>query len=409
MFKGKKVRVGLLGFGVVGGGFLDIVEKNIGKNNIEIVVILVKNREKYRSNRYFSKITEDINTVFERDLDIIVEVIGGIYPAFDYIKMALERKIHVVTSNKNLIAEKGGELAKLSIEHNVNLKFEAAVAGGIPIIKTIGESLGGNRINSIKAILNGTTNFILSKMYNEDVSYEAALKESQNLDFAETDTDSDILGYDAARKLGILSTLAYNKQIYWKDAYLEGLTKISKKDIDYAKKINCKIKLVGYSKYENNEIVAFVRPLLVEENDILARVDNEFNIIVVNGDSVGDVTFVGKGVGRLATGSAVYSDIIDIIDSRVFDIGAFCKEKTEVKHIIAEKCGVLIRFKGYNKNGIIEIINENFLDYKIIDEKDELVIFANANSEYEINSILNSIKNKGYYENCNKVLKIVRF
>ncbi len=353
-------------------------------------------------------VTESIDEVFGSNIDILVEVMGNIAPTFEYIKRALNNNIHVVTANKDLMAEKGYELTSLAIKNNVSLKFEASVAGGIPIIKSIIESLGGNRINSINAILNGTTNFILSKMYEENLSYEVALKQAQELGFAESNPDSDVLGYDAARKLAILSTLAYDKQIYWKDTYLEGITSIDEKDIEYAKQIGCKIKLIGYSKYENDRVSAFVRPVLVENDNILARIDNEFNIVVVNGDSVGEVSFVGKGAGSLATGSAVYSDVVDIIDNRISNIESFGKEKIIIKQTIKERCGALLRFINYNKIEIINIINSCLINYEILNNDDkELVILVNANSEYEINNSLCLIKDKGYCEKYNKLLKIV--
>ncbi|MBU5308692.1 homoserine dehydrogenase [Clostridioides mangenotii] len=404
----KKIRIGLLGYGVVGSGFIDVVEKNKCKNDIEISKILVNNIEKHRNKEYYDVVTESIDEVFDSNIDILVEVMGNIAPTFEYIKRALNNNIHVVTANKDLMAEKGYELTSLAIKNNVSLKFEASVAGGIPIIKSIIESLGGNRINSINAILNGTTNFILSKMYEENLSYEVALKQAQELGFAESNPDSDVLGYDAARKLAILSTLAYDKQIYWKDTYLEGITSIDEKDIEYAKQIGCKIKLIGYSKYENDKVSAFVRPVLVEKDNILARIDNEFNIVVVNGDSVGEVSFVGKGAGSLATGSAVYSDVVDIIDNRISNIESFGKEKIIIKQTIKERCGALLRFINYNKTEIINIINSCFINYEILNNDDkELVILVNANSEYEINNSLCLIQDKGYCEKYNKLLKIV--
>ncbi|MDL0391196.1 homoserine dehydrogenase, partial [Clostridioides difficile] len=341
----NKVKIGVLGYGVVGSGLIDIIDNNKEKRNIEIVGILVNNLEKHKDKKYSNIITNNIDDIFNKDIDILVEVMGGLEPSLSYIKKALNNKIHVVTANKDLLAECGDELAKLASENKVSIKFEASVAGGIPVLKPIIESLEGNNIDSINAILNGTTNFILSKMYDENLSYDMALRQAQELGFAEANPESDVLGYDAARKLSILSTLAYDNRVYWKDVYLEGITDIDEKDIEYAKKLNCKIKLIGQSKYENDKVSAFVRPVLVEKDNILARIDNEFNAVIVNGDSVGEVSFVGKGAGSLATGSAVYSDVIDIIDNRVSSIDSFTKDKIQVNKIVREKCGALLRFK----------------------------------------------------------------
>lgn len=404
----NKIKIGVLGYGTVGSGFIEIIEKNKEKNDIEVYKILVNNKEKHRNRKHFDIVTDDVNEVFKCDIDILVEAMGNLNPTFEYIKRALNNGIHVVTANKDLMAEYGYELTEIAIRNNVSLKFEASVAGGIPIIKSIIESLGGNRINSINAILNGTTNFILSKMYEENLSYDVALKQAQELGFAESNPDSDVLGYDAARKLAILSTLAYDKQIYWKDAYLEGITEIDEKDIEYAKQLECKIKLIGQSRYENDKVSAFVRPVLLGKDNILSRIDNEFNIVVVNGDSVGEVSFVGKGAGSLATGSAVYSDVIDIIDNRISNVESFTKEKINIKQIVREKCGALLRFKNYNRKDILKVIEDCLIDYEVLnDDDDELVILVNANSEYEINNSLCLIKDKGYCEKYNKLLKIV--
>ncbi|MGX9757828.1 homoserine dehydrogenase [Clostridioides difficile] len=402
----NKVKIGILGYGTVGSGLIDIIDNNKEKRNIEIVGILVNNLEKHKEKKYSNIITNNIDDIFEKDIDILVEVMGGLEPTLSYIKKALNNKIHVVTANKDLLAECGDELAKLASENKVSIKFEASVAGGIPVLKPIIESLEGNNIDSINAILNGTTNFILSKMYDEDLSYDMALKQAQELGFAEANPESDVLGYDAARKLSILSTLAYDNRVYWKDVYLEGITDIDEKDIEYAKKLNCKIKLIGQSKYENDKVSAFVRPVLVEKDNILARIDNEFNAVIVNGDSVGEVSFVGKGAGSLATGSAVYSDVIDIIDNRVSSIDSFTKDRIQVNKIVREKCGALLRFKKCNKNEILNIVGNCLVNYDILNDDDELAIMVYADSEYEINNSLCLIKDKGYCEKMNKMLKI---
>ncbi|KPI52620.1 homoserine dehydrogenase [Clostridioides difficile] len=402
----NKVKIGVLGYGTVGSGLIDIIDNNKEKRNIEIVGILVNNLEKHKGKKYSNIITNNIDDIFEKDIDILVEVMGGLEPTLSYIKKALNNKIHVVTANKDLLAECGDELAKLASENKVSIKFEASVAGGIPVLKPIIESLEGNNIDSINAILNGTTNFILSKMYDENLSYDMALKQAQELGFAEANPESDVLGYDAARKLSILSTLAYDNRVYWKDVYLEGITDIDEKDIEYAKKLNCKIKLIGQSKYENDKVSAFVRPVLVEKDNILARIDNEFNAVIVNGDSVGEVSFVGKGAGSLATGSAVYSDVIDIIDNRVSSIDSFTKDKIQVNKIVREKCGALLRFKKCNKDEILNIVENCLVKYDVLNDDDELAIMVYADSEYEINNSLCLIKDKGYCEKMNKMLKI---
>lgn len=400
------MKIGILGYGTVGSGLIELLDNNKDKRNIEIGSILVRDIEKYKNKKYSNKLTTNIEDVFDKDIDIVVELMGGLDPSFEYIKRALNKKIHVVTANKDLIAEHGYELIKIANDNNVSIKFEASVGGGIPVLKPLIESLEGNNIDSINAILNGTTNFILSKMYDEDLSYDEALKQAQELGFAESNPESDVLGYDAARKLSILSTLAYDSRVYWKDLYLEGITNISKIDIDYAKKLNCKIKLLGQSKYQNGKVCGFIRPVLVENENILSKVDNEFNAVTINGDSVGELSFVGKGAGKLATGSAVYGDILDILDNRGSNIKSFTKESLKVEKLVKDKCSALVRFKSNKKKELLEIIEKCSESYDLINEEEELALMVYAKSEYEINNSIRVIKDLGYCECVSKILKI---
>ncbi|MGL5313417.1 MAG: homoserine dehydrogenase [Peptostreptococcaceae bacterium] len=400
------MRIGILGYGTVGSGLVELLDNNKDKRSIEIGSILVRNKDRYEGLKYYDRITTNIEDVFESNIDILVELMGGINPSYEYIKKALNNNINVVTANKDLIAEHGEELIKIAKKNNVSIKFEASVGGGIPVLKPIIESLEGNKIDSIKAILNGTTNFILSKMHDEGISYEEALKQAQELGFAEANPESDVMGYDSARKLSILSTLAYNNRVYWKDLYLEGITNIDEKDIDYAKKLNCKIKLVGQSDYNGDKVCAFVRPVLIDNDNILSRINNEFNAVVVNGDSVGEVSFVGKGAGKLATGSAVYSDILDILDSRNSRVDSFDNGRLEVDKVIKNKCSALIRFESDKRKELLEIIDECSESFDIISEDGELAILVNAKSEYEINNCICVIKDFGYCKNVSKLIKI---
>ena len=400
------MRIAILGYGTVGKGLVEMIEGNKERRNIEITNILVRNKDKYKSSRYSDKITENIEDVFNTDIDILVELMGGLHPSYEYIKRALENKINVVTANKDMLAEYGDKLVKISKDNKVSLRFEASVGGGIPVLKPLTESLEGNDIESVYAILNGTTNFILSKRYDEGLPYEEVLKEAQDLGFAEANPEADVEGYDAARKLSILSTLAYHRRVYWKDFYLEGISNIDMKDIDYAKKMGCKIKLVGQSRKNDKTVSGFVRPVLVDNNSLLSRIDNEYNIVVLNGNSVGELSFVGKGAGKEPTGSAVYSDLIDILDKRISNIDSFMKDKIEVEKTISSNCQVLLRFKSPKKEEIIELIKACVDKYEIIEDNDELAIMVYADSEYEINNILCLIKDKGYCKESRKILKI---
>ena len=400
------MKIGILGYGTVASGLVDIIDNNKDKRDISIEGILVRDVSKHAHRKHSDVLTSDIEDIFNKDVDVIVELLGGLHPSYEYLKRALENKINVVTANKDMLAEYGDKLVKIAKENNVSLRFEASVGGGIPVLKPLTESLEGNDIESMYAILNGTTNFILSKMYDEGLPYEKVLKEAQELGFAEANPEADVEGYDAARKLSILSTLAYHRRVYWKDFYLEGISNLDMKDMDYAKKLGCKIKLVGQSKKNKENVTGFVRPVLVDNNSLLSKIDNEYNIVVLNGNSVGELSFVGKGAGKEPTGSAVYADLIDIFDKRISNIDSFMQEKIEVEKTISNNCQALLRFKSPQKEEIIKLIKACVDEFEIVEDNDELVIMVYANSEYEINNILCLIRDKGYCKESRKLLKI---
>ena len=390
------MKIGILGYGTVASGLVDIIDNNKDKRDISIEGILVRDVKKHEHRKHADVLTDNIEDIFKKDVDVIVELLGGLHPSYEYLKRAIENKINVVTANKDMLAEFGGELVSLAKENGVCIKFEASVGGGIPVLKPLIESLEGNEIDSISAILNGTTNFILSKMYDENLSYDEALKQAQDLGFAEANPEADVMGYDAGRKLSILSTLSFNKRIYWKDFYLEGINKIEPKDIEYAKQLGCKIKLVGRSKINNGKVNGYVRPVLVGNDDIISKIDNEFNIIVVNGDFLGEVSFVGKGAGKDATGSAVYADVLDIYDNRLNNVDAFIKEKVSVDKVVSSECKALIRFKKPQKDKIIQIIKDKFKEAEVIAQDDELAVVVDAPSECAINDSIKFIEYNNY-------------
>ncbi|MGM9536087.1 MAG: homoserine dehydrogenase [Intestinibacter sp.] len=400
------MKIGILGYGTVASGLVDIIDNNKDKRDISIEGILVRDVNKYAHKKHADVLTSNIDDIFAKDIDVMVELLGGLHPSYEYLKKAIENKINVVTANKDMLAEYGAELVSLAKENGVCIKFEASVGGGIPVIKPLIESLEGNEISSISAILNGTTNFILSKMYDENLSYEEALKEAQDLGFAEANPEADVMGYDAGRKLSILSTLSYNKRVYWKDFYLEGIDKIEHKDIEYAKQLGCKIKLVGQSKLKDGKVNGFVRPVLVDNDNIMSKIDNEFNIIVANGDFLGEVSFVGKGAGKDATGSAVYADVLDIYDKRINNIDAFIQEQVPVDKLVSSECKALLRFKKPQKDKIISVLKEKLIDSEVIAQDDELAVMVDASSECAINDSLDAIQNNNYCEDMSKILKL---
>ena len=401
-------KVAIMGYGTVGSGVIELIDINREKqkNNIEITSILVKDINENIDSPHRDILTENVEEFFSKESDIIVELIGGISPAYDYVKRALESKKHVVTANKDLIAAHGAQLFKIANENNVSLKFEAAVGGVIPIIKPMVETLCGNKINSINAILNGTTNFILTKMSNEKVSYDKALKEAQQLGFAEANPESDVMGYDAARKLAILSTLAFNKRVDFNKINIEGITSIDEKDIKYANKYGCSIKLVGEAFEESNGIYATIKPMLVDKKNILTKVDNELNIVVLDSDEFGELSFIGKGAGKLPTGSAVYGDICDIINNRHVIISNFNNEEAKVNYYSNKTCNCILRLKTSDKEETIEKCRKAFNNMKVLDKSnnEEVDIFIECTSEAYIQTLIDNLSNEEYYISSKKLI-----
>ncbi|MGK8454642.1 homoserine dehydrogenase [Staphylococcus epidermidis] len=316
----KELNIALLGLGTVGSGVVKIIEENRQQIkdtiNKDIVIkhILVRDKSKKRPlNISQYHLTEDINDILnDNSIDIVVEVMGGIEPTVDWLRTALKNKKHVITANKDLLAIHLKLLEDLAEENGVALKFEASVAGGIPIVNAINNGLNANNISKFMGIFNGTSNFILSKMTHEQTTFKDALEEAQRLGFAEADPTDDVEGLDAARKVVITSYLSFNQVIKLNDIKLLGISDITLADINAASALNYKIKLIGKGTYENGYVNASVEPTLIHKNHQLAAVENEYNAIYVIGDAVGDTMFYGKGAGSLATGSAVVSDLLNV-------------------------------------------------------------------------------------------------
>lgn len=317
----RNINIAVLGFGNVGSGTIKILnmnkEKIKAKTGCDIIVKNIFVKDIYKEREI--KVSKDILTnnfdqiLSDPSISIVVELLGGIDPAFSYIKRALMSGKNVVTANKQVIALYGNELRKLANENNVSLNYEASVAGGIPILSLLSESLSGNEFSEITGIINGTTNFILTMMTEKGMDYDIALKDAQALGFAEADPSSDVLGEDVAYKLSILAKVGFNFDISPKDIPTEGINKISKDDIEYALEFGYKIKLLATIIKIGNQIECHVRPTFIPISHPLASVSNEYNALLIKGNAVSDVMLYGKGAGGMATGSAVVGDIIDII------------------------------------------------------------------------------------------------
>jgi len=308
----KKVNIGLIGLGTVGTGVVKTL-RNFDYINIKKIAVKSLNKKRNIDNLDETMLTTDIfSIVNDPEIDIVVEVIGGVNPAFDLLKTAIQNKKHIVTANKELLAKHGEELFKLASENNVVIMYEAAVGGGIPIIMPVKMTLSANRIDKIAAILNGTTNYILTKMDEEGADYSEVLAEAQKLGYAETDPTGDVEGFDAAYKIATLATIAFKKRVKIQNIHREGITKISAKDMAYAKQLGYKIKLIALAKMNNNEADVRVHPMLVKSNHTLAHINGVTNAVLLEGFPVGQVILSGPGAGEFPTASSVVGDIVAI-------------------------------------------------------------------------------------------------
>lgn len=313
------INVGIMGLGTVGTGVVELLETNRSTiarrlgDEVEVKKILVRDLSKKRTPYAEGKLTTRADDILEDgEIDVVVELMGGEEPARTYIKKALENKKHVVTANKEVISKHGKELLELAERSGVSLLFEASVGGGIPIIRPMKQCLAANRIMKISGILNGTTNYILTQMREKGWSFGEALREAQRLGYAESDPSADIKGFDAARKLAILSSIGFNVRITPDRVYVEGIERIGPEDIKYAGELGYTIKLLASARRTGEgRVEAVVAPAMLKENHPLSAVRDVYNAILVEGDAVGQVMFYGQGAGKMPTASAVVADIID--------------------------------------------------------------------------------------------------
>ena len=404
------INAALLGLGTVGTGVYKVMRNQKPemqqKLNTQLSVrhILVRNVEKHRDKvddptvltTSFDEILEDPQT------DIVIELMGGIEPAYTYIRSAIEAGKNVVTANKDLIADHGGELMQLAEENHVELRFEAAVAGGIPIIGPLKSSLAANEIRTIMGIVNGTTNYILSKMTNEGMDYEDALAEATELGYAEADPTADVEGFDAGRKIAILATIAFHSRVTFRDVYTEGITKITAKDIAYAKTLGRVIKLIAMASNTPEGIEVKVHPMLIPETHPLASVSGSYNAVYVDGDAVEDVMFYGKGAGEMPTASAVMGDVFSVArriaghtqgatrDNVYRSIPVKRAENTRscyfIRMEVEDRPGVLATIASIFGNNSVSI--EQVIQKNKIDNNAELVIITSNVKERHIKDAL---------------------
>lgn len=324
----KQVSIGLLGLGVVGSGVVKMIEnhrKELSQKlgcDVTVKHILVRDKDKQRDPALDSpKLTTNADEVLhDPDVDIIVEVMGGIDEAREYIRQALQNKKHVVTANKDLIALHGQELLEIASDNQCDLFYEASVGGGIPVLRGLTDGLISDRIQEVMGIVNGTTNYILTKMDEDHISFDRALGEAQELGFAEADPTADIEGLDAARKMAILSRLAFSMDVELDDVETSGITNIALKDLEYGNQLGYLMKLIGFAKKENGSIEVSVQPTFFDKKHPLAGVKNEYNAVYIKGEAVGETMFYGPGAGSMPTATAVVSDVMAVVKNMLLGI-----------------------------------------------------------------------------------------
>ena len=422
----KKIKVALLGVGTVGTGVYkliqrrtDVMVRTIGAE-MEVSKILVHNLNKQREGIDASLLTDNWQEIInDPEIQIVVEVMGGIEPARTMILEALHAGKHVVTANKDLLAAHGKELLDAAEEKHCDLLFEAAVAGGIPIIRPLKQCLAGNEIDEVIGIVNGTTNYILTKMFEENMSFEEALAKATELGYAEADPTADVEGLDAGRKVAIMASIAFHSRVVFDDVYTEGITKITADDIAYAKEFDSVIKLLGVAHNTEGGIEVGVYPMLLNKEHPLASVRDSFNAVFVHGDAVDDAMFYGRGAGELPTASAVMGDIIDVARNIEYGcngrISCTCYRETPIKKFDEVENKFFLRMQVKNQPGVLASIATVFgshgvsiarvVQKHIKGDQAELVIVTDKVREDYLKNALEQLRDS---ENIFEISSVIR-
>ncbi len=422
------IYVALLGLGTVGMGVYKVMKTQESQMQqklnsvLHIKKILVRDAKKHAGDVDDpSMLTESYKEIIEDpEIRIVIEVIGGMEPAYTYIRDAICAGKSVVTANKDLIAERGGELMALAEEHHVDLRFEASVAGGIPIISPLKNSLAANEISQVMGIVNGTTNYILTKMTEEGMDYEEALQEATALGYAEADPTADVEGYDAGRKIAIMATIAFHSRVTFQDVYTEGITKITAKDIEYAKTLGWVIKLIALARNTDTGIEVRVHPMLIPADHPLATVGGSYNAVYVHGDAVEDVMFYGRGAGEMPTASAVMGDVFSVARHTAYDSQGSTRDNVyrniPVKSIENTKSSYFLRMEVEDKPGVLasiaSIFGNNSVSIKQVIQRDkiennaELVIITSEVKERHIRDALLVLHSSSVVKGVSSVIRV---
>lgn len=406
--------IAVLGCGTVGSGVFEVLNTNqesIDRNaGQEIRIKYILDKRDFAGTPFEKYIVNDFDIILnDENIKVVAEAMGGVEPAYTFAKKSLMNGKSFVTSNKELVAKHGAELLQIAKENNINFLFEASVGGGIPIIRPLNQSLTADEIYEITGILNGTTNYMLTKMAKEGLEYDDVLKDAQNRGYAERNPAADVEGHDTCRKIAILVSLAIGKQVDFENIYTEGITNISKTDFEYAKKIGCHIKLLATAKKIDKGLWARVSPVLIDENNPLSMVNDVFNAILVKGNVIGDVMFYGKGAGKLPTASAVVADIVDAVKHLNRNImTTWSTEKLDILNIDHVDVRKFVRLEYNNKEEAENAVKGIFgdVDFIYVDGKDtEFGFITDVEKEADVNSKINNLLNN---ENIVNVLSTIR-
>ena len=424
----KTINIALLGLGKVGQGIVNVLKENNHEISqkvgfpINIKTVLVRNIEKAKAFDANLNLTTDFSDIInDAEINIVVEVMGGENPARQYMLQALQAKKHVITANKDVVALHGREMFEAATAHKVDFMFEASVGGGIPIIRPLKQCLTANKITEVMGIVNGTTNYMLTKMSNEGMDYNQVLKEAQEKGYAESDPTADVGGLDAARKLAILSSIAFNTKVSLNDVYVEGITKITPDDIKYAKELGYVVKLLAIAKDNvDNGIEVRVHPAFISNKHPLSSVNDVFNAIYINGNAVGEAMFYGRGAGSLPTASAVVADVIDVARNIVHDMSGrilcTCFEDKKIASIDESISSYYIRLLVKDEPGVLALIAGAFGDQKVslgsviqkqkLNNQAELVLLTGAISDVNIQKALTNIKSLNVVTEVYNVIRV---
>jgi homoserine dehydrogenase len=409
------VNIAVLGYGTVGSGIVEVLKTNkdsinrrAGKNiNLKYVLDL----REFPGSSIEKVLTHDFNDILnDPEVEVIAEVMGGVEPAYTFVKNALAKGKSVVTSNKELVAKHGAELLEIARDKKVNFLFEASVGGGIPIIRPLNHSLTADEIYEITGILNGTTNFILTKMADEGLDFDVVLKEAQDKGYAERNPEADVEGHDACRKIAILSSLAFGMQVDFEDIYTEGITKISKRDMEYARFLGYDIKLLATSKKIDHKVYAMVSPMMINREHPLSNVSGVFNAILIKGNVIGDVMFYGKGAGKLPTASAVVADIVEAVKHLGTNIiSLWSTEKMELMNVKDVKSSYFVVASTKEYDAAKEKIDKIFGEVKYVkldNCNDEIAFISNKGTEEQLKNQVNMLKEENIINNIDSVIRV---